>query len=282
MRLTASLSAVLLLAAVSASAADLAKLDVLQGDWTVGKGSVFTVSGSSGRLSKVSAADRKAGYADGEILVQGLTYRGNIELNNGDIRARFTGTCRSPTIAAGKVQWVVSDCELRLVLPAKLGSDYRLSTQNGSPLIASSRSPGGRSTASAPTAPTQSVALPSPTAAPAPPAPEDPNNSWARRNMDPAELAAQDEATARANAAISANNAAVEARNRKAAADHAAAEAARAAKIRADQEAHDAEMAAYRARVAAVEAANARARAQWEADVAACKAGDRTRCAAPK
>ncbi|NBB17593.1 hypothetical protein GVN21_19705 [Caulobacter sp. SLTY] len=281
MRLTACLSAAALLASgLAAAAADLASLDQLQGDWAVGKGSVFTVSGSSGRMSKVSASDRKAGYSEGDLLVQGLTYRGNIELNNGDLRARYTGTCRSPTAGPGKVQWVVSDCELRLILPAKLSADYRLSTENGSPLIASSRSPGGKTTTAA--APPVNVGLPA-SPAPSPAAvPEDPNNTWARRSMNPDELAAQDAGTARANAQINANNAAVEARNRKAAADYAAAQAAREAKIRADQAAYDKEMADYQARVAATEAANARARAQWEADVAACKAGDRTRCAAPK
>lgn len=282
MRLTACVSAAVLLASgLAATAADLAGLEQIQGDWAVGKGSVFTISGSSGRLSKVSASDRKAGYAEGDLLVQGLAYRGNIELNNGDTRARYTGTCRSPTAGPGKVQWVVSDCELRLVLPAKASADFRLSTENGSPLIASSRSPGGKTTTAA--APTQNGALPANSNAGGPaPAPEDPNNSWARRTMNPDELAAQDAGTARANAQVNANNAAVEARNRKAAADYAAAQAAREAKIRADQAAYDKEMADYQARVAATEAANARARAQWEADVAACKAGDRTKCAAPK
>lgn len=266
-------------AAVAATPAD--RLGVLQGDWPNG-GSVVTIKGSSARVSRVSPEDRKAGYSDGEILVQGLAYQRTETLNNGDRRTTFGGTCRTPTVGRKGTTWVVSDCSLQLIQP-KDGGGVRLVAVNGSELIGGRRAPAQG--AQAPTTrATSDLAGAKPTKVEqvqVEATPADPNDSWSRRQMTPEELAAQDAGTRRLNADINARNAAIEARNRKAEADYKAAQAAREAEIKANKEAYDREMAAYQAQVAARNAAAAKAQADWEAAVKACKAGDRSKCAQP-
>lgn len=258
--------------AAGARAASSDKMTLLQGDWPTGTGSVFTVSGTSGRLTRVSADDKASGYSKDDLLVQGLVYARTDALNGGEARAVFTGTCRSPVGRKGKskVDWVVSDCELRVQLPSdsrKAGA--KLVAVNGSPLIS-----GQRPASAAPPPVLVSAAV-----VEAPPA--DPNDTTARRAMSPEELAAQDRASEQLNAEVNARNAAAAERDRKRDADYRAAKAAREAEILANQQAHEREMAAYRAKVAAAEAAAAKARADWEAAVAACKAGDKSKCAQP-
>lgn len=275
-------------AGASVAATPVDRLGVLQGEWP-GGGSAVTIKGSSGKVSRLSDADRKAGYAEGDVLVQGLAYLRTDTLNNGDKRLAFAGTCRSPTPGRGAVKWVVSDCTLQLTQPAD-GGPARLTAVNGSDLIGGRREaarPKAKQTAQTPPAfgpdrydgdggPKVAATTPPPPAAPA-----DPNETWARRSMSPEELAAQDDGTRRLNADINARNAAIEARNRKAEADYKAAQDARKAQIAASKAAYAKEMADYQARVAAQEAANAKARADWEAAVKACKAGDKTKCAQP-
>jgi len=260
-----------------------------------------TIKGSSARVSRLSPEDRKAGYGDGEVLVQGLAYQRTDSLNNGDRRQTFTGTCRTPAVGRKATTWVVSDCTLELTQSPDGAA--RLAAINGSELITGRRAAAQTQAAQPQNAQTQ--ATPSPPKAPTPrdtsdlaggkppppkvgevtakppEKPADPNDTWARRSMSPEELAAQDAGTARLNADIAARNAAIEARNRKADADFKAAQAAREAQIAAAKAAHAKEMADYQARVAAQEAANARARADWEAAVKACKAGDKSKCAQP-
>ncbi|MBX3481552.1 MAG: hypothetical protein KF842_14245 [Caulobacter sp.] len=250
-------------------------MSLLQGAWPTESGSVFTVSGTSGKLSKVSAADKAGGYTSNDLLVQGLKPVVTTDLKGGGRRVVYSGTCRSPVSgkAKGKVDWVVSDCELQIIFPADGGgSGVRLVSTNGSPLIRGQREAPARIANNRP------EAAPAETAA-APEQPSDPNDTYARRTMSPEELAAEDAATARLNADVNARNAAAEARDRKRDADYKAAQAAREAEIRANQAAYDRQMADYRARVAASQAAAAKARADWEAAVAACKAGDRSKCA---
>lgn len=279
-------------AAVAATPVD--RLAPLQGDWRNG-GSTVTIKGGSARVTRLSAEDRKAGYGDGEILVQGLAWQRTDNLNNGERRLTFAGTCRTPTVGRKAITWVVSDCTLELTQSPDGAA--RLAAINGSELITGRREgaqaspppPAAQAPTKAPT-PRDTTDLaggkpPPPkvvevTAKP-PEKPADPNDTWARRSMSPEELAAQDASTARLNADIAARNAAIEARNRKADADFKAAQAARDAQIAAAKAAHDREMADYQARVAAQEAANARARADWEAAVKACKAGDKSKCAQP-
>lgn len=265
-------------AAVAATPAD--RLGVLQGDWPNG-GSVVTIKGSSARVSRVSPEDRKAGYGDGEILVQGLAYQRTDTLNNGDRRTTFGGTCRTPTVGRKGTTWVVSDCTLQLTQP-KDGGAARLTAVNGSDLIGGRRGPAQAAQAQT-TRNTTDLAGAKADVSPVEVAakPLDPNETWSRRRMTPEELAAQDAGTRRLNADINARNAAIEARNRKAEADFKAAQAAREAEIKANKASYDREMAAYQARVAAQEAANAKAQADWEAAVKACKAGDKSKCAPP-
>jgi hypothetical protein len=272
-------------AAVAATPVD--RLAPLQGEWPSG-GSAVTIKGSSAKVSRLSAEDRKAGYADGEVLVQGLAYQRTDTLNNGDKRTTFAGTCRTPTPGRKGVTWVVSDCTLQLTQP-KDGSGARLVAVNGSELIGGRRAAAtAKQTAQAGPAsgPDRNDGAGGPkvaAAAPPPPAaPVDPSDTWARRSMTPEELAAQDDGTRRLNADINARNAAIDARNKKADADYKAAQDARNAQIAASKAAYAKEMADYQARVAAQEAANAKARADWEAAVKACKAGDKTKCAQPK
>jgi hypothetical protein len=265
-------------AAVAATPAD--RLGVLQGDWPNG-GSVVTIKGSSAKVSRVSPEDRKAGYGDGEVLVQGLAYQRTDTLNNGDRRTTFGGTCRTPTVGRKGVTWVVSDCTLQLTQP-KDGGGVRLVAVNGSELIGGRRgaAQGGQTQTTRATA-DLAGAKPDVTAVKVEAKPVDPNDTWSRRTMTPEELAAQDAGTRRLNADINARNAAIEARNRKADADYRAAQAAREAEIKANKAAYDRSMADYQARVAAQEAAAAKAQADWEAAVKACKAGDKTKCAQP-
>lgn len=279
--------ALALTAGAALAATPVDRLAPLQGDWPNG-GSVVTIKGSSAKVSRLAAEDRKAGYGDGDILVQGLAYQRTDTLNNGDKRTTFGGTCRTPTPGRKAVTWVVSDCTLQLTQP-KDGGGARLTAVNGSDLI------GGRREAAKPKQTAQAAPAFGPdrydgdggpkvvATAPAAPAavPADPNDTWARRSMTPEELAAQDDGTRRLNADINARNAATDARNRKADADYKAAVAAREAQIKASKAAYDKEMADYQARVAAQDAANAKARADWEAAVKACKAGDKTKCAQP-
>lgn len=63
---------------------------------------------------------------------------------------------------------------------------------------------------------------------------------------------------------------------------HALAEAERAATIARQQQEHAAEIAAYEATREERERDHAEAMARWRADVAACKAGDISRCAPPE
>ena len=98
-------------AAVAATPVD--RLAPLQGDWRNG-GSTVTIKGSSARVTRLSAEDRKAGYGDGEILVQGLAWQRTDSLNNGERRLTFAGTCRTPTVGRKATTWVVSDCTLEL------------------------------------------------------------------------------------------------------------------------------------------------------------------------
>jgi len=260
-------------AVIAATPAD--HLAPLQGYWPSG-GSAVTIKGSSGRISRLSDADRKAGYADGDLLVQGLAYQRTDTLNNGDKRSTFAGTCRTPTPGRGATRWVVSDCSLQLTLPRD-GGPARLVAVNGSGLIGGRREGQvaevfGPDRYEGDGAPVQVATQPADPA-------KDPGDSWSRRTMSPEELAAQDAGTRRLNADINARNAAIEARNRKADADFKAAQAAREAEIKANKASYDREMAAYQARVAAHDAANAKAQADWEAAVKACKAGDRSKCA---
>lgn len=280
-----------LLAGAAIAAAPADRLAPLQGDWPNG-GSTVTIKGSSARVTRVSAEDRKAGYGEGEVLVQGLAYQRTDTLNNGDKRLTFTGTCRTPTAGRKATTWVVSDCTLELTQPGD-GGGARLAAINGSELITGRRgaaqapqtkaqAPTVRDTtdlagAKAPPKVKETAAKPPEEAKP----PADPNETWARRTMTPEELAAQDAGTQRLNADINARNAAIDARNKKADADFKAAQAARDAQIKATKAAHDREMADYQARVAAQNAANAKAHADWEAAVKACKAGDKTKCAQP-
>ncbi|MBI1406867.1 MAG: hypothetical protein GC145_12150 [Caulobacter sp.] len=271
---TVSLLAVGALVMASGAQAAPDAMSLLQGAWPTESGSVFTVSGTSGKLSKVSATDKASGYSSNDLLVQGLKPVVTTDVKGGGRRVVYSGTCRSPVggKAKGKIEWVVSDCELQIIFPADGGSGVRLVSTNGSPLIR------GQRAAPAPTTNSRPAVAKAETAAP-PAEPADPNDTYARRTLTPEELAAQDEATARLNAEVNARNAAAEARDRKRDADYKAAQAAREAEIRANQAAYDRQMADYRARVAASEAAAAKARADWEAAVAACKAGDRSKCA---
>ncbi len=277
--------ALALTAGAAMAATPVDRLAPLQGDWPSG-GSAVTIKGSSGKVSRLSADDRKAGYADGDVLVQGLAYQRTDTLNNGDKRSTFAGTCRTPTPGRGATRWVVSDCTLQLTQPSD-GGAVRLTAVNGSGLIGGRRE-GPQAQGSQVQTPRNTTDLAGAKAEvparaadkPADP-PRDPNESWARRTMTPEELAAQDAGTARLNADINARNAAIEARNKKADADFKSAQAARDAEIKANKASYDREMADYQARVAAQEAANARAQADWQAAVKACKAGDRTRCAQP-
>jgi len=253
-----------------AQAQSASPLSAIQGDWPTESGSVFTISGTSGRLSKVSKADSASGYGRDEILIQGLKAAGSANLRDGARRESFSGTCRSPVAGKGKVQWLVSDCQVQLIVPADgAAGGLRLTSTNGSPLIGGRRGPAASALA-APVAPVD-LAGAEPTV--------DPEVSTARRAMSPEDLAAQDAATARLNADVNARNAAAEARDKARAAEFQAAQAARDAEARANAAAYDREMAAYRARVQAVEAENARKKAEWEAAVAACKAGDVSKCA---
>jgi hypothetical protein len=267
-----ALSAAILTSAAlvaGAQAQGASSLSAIQGDWPTESGSIFTISGTSGRLSKVSKADRASGYGSDEILIQGLKAAGGANLRDGARRESFSGTCRSPVAGKGKVQWLVSDCQVQVIIPADgAAGGLRLTSTNGSPLIGGRRSP-----AAAAPAPAATVDL-----AGAEPV-VDSEVSTARRAMSPEDLAAQDAATARLNADVNARNAAAEARDKARAAEFQAAQAARDAEARANAAAYDREMAAYRARVQAVEAENARKKAEWEAAVAACKAGDVSKCA---
>lgn len=269
-----------LMAGAAVAATPVDRLAPLQGDWPNG-GSVVSIKGSSAKVSRVSAEDRKAGYGDGEILVQGLAYQRTDTLNNGDKRTTFGGTCRTPTAGRKGTTWVVSDCTLQLTQP-KDGGGARLIAVNGSELIGGRRGAAQGAQTHA-TRPTPDLAGAKGDVAPVLVAakPLDPNDSWSRRQMTPEELAAQDTGTRRLNADINARNAAIEARNRKAEADYKAAQAAREAEIKANKDSYDREMAAYQAQVAARDAAALKARADWEAAVKACKAGDRSKCAQP-
>ncbi|WGM38697.1 hypothetical protein [Caulobacter sp. NIBR1757] len=258
---------------------------VIEGDWSLpGRaGQVFTVKGGTGRLTAVDAAARKAGYAPGDILVQGLTYDSDTRFKNGDSRIGYIGVCRT---RGAKGAWSVADCRLEVTVPAD--GKPTLKADPAAVLIAGQRADSqptlaGGPPKAAPPAPAQTSAKATPAKAPAVVAqpPADPNQTWARRTMTPEELAAQDAGTARLNADINARNAAIEARNRKAEADYKAAQAAREAEINANKAAYARQMADYQARVAAQEAANAKARADWEAAVKACKAGDVSKCAQP-
>ena len=270
----------------------------LQGDWQLPdrQGQVLSISGGTGKLAAVDAAAAKAGYAKGDILVQGLTYESVTRFNDGRRTLSYTGVCRA---RGAKGAWTVADCRLQVALPSEAGPAV-LSATPAFRLIAGQQSSwgiqpvlaGAPKAKAAPAAAKPKVAEASsqvpkgagnPPATPPPPAPpEDPNNTWARRNMSPEELAAQDAGTRRLNADINARNAEIEARNRKSDAAFKAAQAARDAEIAANQAAHAREIAAYEARLAAREAAIAQARADWEAAVKACKAGDKTKCAQPK
>ncbi|RYF91392.1 MAG: hypothetical protein EON95_15115, partial [Caulobacteraceae bacterium] len=110
-------------AAVAAAPAD--RLAPLQGDWPSG-GSVVTIQGGSAKVTRLSDADRKAGYGDGDILVQGLAYQRTDTLKNGDSRLTYAGTCRTPTPGRGATKWVVSDCTLQLTTPADGGVSCRV------------------------------------------------------------------------------------------------------------------------------------------------------------
>lgn len=272
--------ALALSAGATLAATPVDRLAPLQGDWPNG-GSVVTIKGGSARVTRLSPEDRKAGYGDGEVLVQGLAYQRTDTLNNGDRRLTFVGTCRTPTAGRKGVTWVVSDCTLQLTQP-KDGGGARLVAVNGSDLIGGRR---GAIQAAQGKAPRDTTDLAgargevSPVKVEA--RPIDPNDTWARRSMSPEELAAQDAGTRQLNADINARNAATEARNRKAEADYKAAVEAREAQLKASKAAYAKEMADYQARVAAQDAANAKARADWEAAVKACKAGDKTKCAQP-
>lgn len=272
--LTVSLA---LVAGAAMAATPVDRLAPLQGDWPSG-GSVVTIKGSSGRISRLSDADRKAGYGDGDVLVQGLAYQRTDTLNNGDKRSSFAGTCRTPTPGRGATKWVVSDCSLQLTSPRD-GGGARLVAVNGSGLIGGRRE-GPVAEVFGPDRYDGDGAAVQAATRPADPA-RDPDDSWSRRTMSPEELAAQDAGTQRLNADVNARNAAIEARNRKADADFKAAQAAREAEVAANKAAYAREMADYQARVAAQDAANAKAQADWEAAVKACKAGDKTKCAKP-
>ncbi|MDB5470191.1 MAG: hypothetical protein JWR84_1751 [Caulobacter sp.] len=275
--------ALALTAGAAMAATPVDRLAPLQGDWPNG-GSVVSIKGSSARVSRLSAEDRKAGYSDGDILVQGLAYQRVETLNNGDKRQTFGGTCRTPTAGRKGTTWVVSDCTLQLTRP-KDGGPTRLVAVNGSDLIGGKRgaAPGQQTAVNrSKTEVADARVLPPPPPPPPPPEPpKDPNDTWSRRTMSAEELAAQDAGTRRLNADINARNAAIEARNKKADADFKAAQAARDAQIKASKAAYAKEMADYQARVAAQEAASAKAQADWQAAVKACKAGDKTQCAQP-
>jgi hypothetical protein len=269
-----------------AMAADPEPMAVIQGAWPSGAGattSVFTVKGASGRLTTVTAADRKAGYSENDVLVQGLAFSKSDAAPDGGRRLHYTATCRSRDNAGGKLSWMVTDCTLTVIVPPRSSQDgQKLRVSGATSLIRGDRTPAvrlaggeedGHGGADART-PARTTVL---EAAPAP-APAD-GESWARRNMTPEELAAQDKATNALNADVQARLDAADARDAKKAADFRAAKAAHDAKVKADKAAYDREVADYQARVAANEAANAKARADWQAAVRACKAGDVSQCA---
>ena len=126
-----------LVAGAVMAAEPLDRLAPLQGDWPSG-GSVVSIKGSSARVTRLSARDRKAGYSDGDMLVQGLAYQRTDVLNNGDRRATYAGVCRTPTAGGGSSRWVVSDCTLLLTRPGD-GGPPRLTAVNASPLIGDRR-----------------------------------------------------------------------------------------------------------------------------------------------
>jgi hypothetical protein len=287
--------ALTLIAGAALAAPPSGDMVFLQGDWQLPgrQGQVLSISGGTGKLAAVDAAAAKAGYAVGDILVQGLTYESVTRFNDGRRTLSYTGVCRS---RGDKGAWTVADCLLQVALPGEAGPAV-LSATPSFRLIAGQQSSwgikpvlaGAPKVKAAPgdarprVAETSSQVPKAPGNPPAPPAPpEDPNDTWARRSMSPEELAAQDAGTRRLNADITARNAAIEARNRQSDAAFKAAQAARDAEIAANQAAHAREIAAYEARLAAREAAIAKARADWEAAVKACKAGDKTKCAQPK
>jgi len=87
------------------------------------------------------------------------------------------------------------------------------------------------------------------------------------------------EAAETLNADINARNAEAAARDRAAAADYARRQRAYEARLKADAAAHAAALAEYGAKKAAVERQRQADLAAWKAQVAACKAGDKTACA---
>ena len=243
---------------------------MLQGDWSQG-GRVFRVSGTSGRLLSVDAAAGKAGYAPDDVLVQGLTYNSTTDYKNGGRQFRFSGACRLRGPQGG---WVSSDCELHFSLPGGGGAAI-LTSRPGGQLIAGQRGGGG--------APPQVEMSGGPVVAVAPPVVDvtagDGSKSWARSQMAPGDLSAQDAATARLNAEAKARATGITADEQKKAADYRAAKAAADAKAKANSDAYARQMADYQASVAAHDAAIAQARADWEAAVKACRAGDQSKCA---
>ena len=269
-------------AAMAAAPTGGSDMSWIQGDWKLpGRdGQVLTVSGGTARLSSVDGKAGKAGYAKGDVLVQGLTYESVTQFKDGRRVHAYAGVCRTRT---AKGAWSVADCRLRVTLPDQGGAPV-LTADPAASLIAGERRAGevGRERTLA-GGPRAAPAAPAPAVAAATPAeaPKDPNDTWARRSLTPEELAAQDASTRQLNADIKARNDAIEARNRKAEADYKAAQAAREAQIKASKAAYAKEMADYQARVAAQEAANAKAQADWEAAVKACKAGDTSKCAQP-
>jgi hypothetical protein len=112
-----------------------------------------------------------------------------------------------------------------------------------------------------------------PAFAQAPPPPTD--AALAARMAREAELADQNRRSELLNVEVNRKNAEVEARNAEKRTAYAKAEADHQAAVAAVE----AEAARIAADAAAAQAAYARAMAKWEADVAACKAGDRTKCA---
>ena len=92
----------------------------LQGDWQLPdrQGQVLSISGGTGKLAAVDAAAAKAGYAKGDILVQGLTYESVTRFNDGRRTLSYTGVCRA---RGAKGAWTVADCRLQVALPSEAG-----------------------------------------------------------------------------------------------------------------------------------------------------------------
>lgn len=100
----------------------------------------------------------------------------------------------------------------------------------------------------------------------------------ARRDAE-AELKAQDRASEALNAGVNAANAAAEARDAARKAEFERRQAAYEARKKADAEAYARAVADYEAKKAAVERQRQADLAAWQAQVEACKAGDKTACA---